>query len=109
MSFWLYQVKEDAHLAKQQIASLKKQIAEEHRAINLLKAEWSYLNQPARLQELLKRHGTRLKLGEMKLDQMVTIDQLPNGLPKRLPPPAQLDRMGLEGLAARLKSKREMI
>ncbi len=98
--FWLYQVKEDANEAKQQIAVLKKQIAKEQRAINLLTAEWSYLNQPARLQALVERHGKRLNLGVMKLEQIVTFDRLENRLPKS----ERLDRKGLDGLAAALKT-----
>ena len=93
--FWLYQVKEDASEVKQQIVALKKQIVNEQRAINLLTAEWSYLNQPARLQALVERHGKRLNLGVMKLEQIVTFDRLKNRLSK----PEQLDRKGLEGLA----------
>jgi len=99
--FWLYQVKEDASEVKQQIVVLKKQIVNEQRAINLLTAEWSYLNQPARLQALVKRHGKRLDLGVMKLEQIVTFDRLKNRLSK----PQQLDRKGLAGLAASAETK----
>lgn len=99
--FWLYQVKEDANRTKQQIAGLKKQIVAEQRAINLLTAEWSYLNQPSRLQALVKRHGERLNLGTMKLEQLVTFDRLE----ARLPRPEQFDRKGLEGLASVLEPK----
>jgi len=99
--FWLYQVKEDANEAKQQIAVLKKQIAKEQRAINLLTAEWSYLNQPARLQGLVERHGKRLNLGVMALEQIVTFDRLKARLPER----EQFDRKGLEGLAASAETK----
>jgi hypothetical protein len=38
------------------LAQLNRQIRDDREAIHVLRAEWSFLNQPARLEELARRH-----------------------------------------------------
>jgi hypothetical protein len=59
---------------EQQLASLKSQIASEQEAIRVLKAEWSYLNQPERLQTLAREH---LPLTQTGASQIVVMASLP--------------------------------
>ena len=51
-AFWLFQVKHEAKEEGEKIAILKGQIQDEKDALLLLKAEWSYLNRPQRIQRL---------------------------------------------------------
>ncbi len=56
------------------IAWLNRNIAANQEAINLLRAEWSYLNHPDRLETLARRH---LDLQPPAQDQIVPISALP--------------------------------
>ena len=46
-------------------------------SIQTLKAEWSLLDQPGRLQALVDRHADYFQLQPFASDQVVTIDQIP--------------------------------
>ena len=46
-------------------------------AVSLLRAEWSLLNQPTRVQELVARHADELKLAPLDPRQIVRFEQLP--------------------------------
>ena len=48
----------------------------EEQAIQVLKAEWGYLNRPERLQELAVKHADLLRLGPVTPDRMVTFETL---------------------------------
>ena len=56
------------------IARLNRDIVREQDQIHVLKAEWTYLNRPERIEELSKRF---LDLAAPKPNQMGTIAQLP--------------------------------
>lgn len=49
----------------------------EERNLQVLKAEWSFLNQPERLQEMAMRHVDRVGLQPIAPVQIGTLDQLP--------------------------------
>lgn len=49
-------------------------VADHHEAINVLRAEWSYLNQPGRLEALARRH---LNLQPPLPGQVMRISELP--------------------------------
>ncbi len=76
-AFWLYQVKQQARETESQIADLQRQIAVEKEALLLLKAEWSYLNRPERVQQLAKRFADQLGLKEVKAYQIGEDADLP--------------------------------
>lgn len=54
---------------------LRRQIEQEYEKIHILKAEWAYLNDPARLQSLAKKH---LKLAPISGAQLVAYADLQN-------------------------------
>jgi cell division protein FtsL len=56
LSVGLYDIKYRAETADRAAERLEAQIAAEQDAIRVLRAEWSYLNQPERLQELAARY-----------------------------------------------------
>ena len=79
-AFWLYQVKHEAKEEESRIVKLEKQIEDEKEALLLLKAEWSYLNRPERVQKLSERFADQLGLSEVQPYQIGTIGDLPERL-----------------------------
>jgi cell division protein FtsL len=67
----IYQVKYQARGFDADIAALDKRIDQERDAIAVLRAEWSLLNRPERIERLAKKH---LKLAPAKPIQIVTLD-----------------------------------
>lgn len=57
-----------------ELEALNDRIVADLEAIRVLQAEWSYLNQPAKLQRHADRH---LQLGRLRASQVISLDQLP--------------------------------
>lgn len=74
MSIALYQIKYESENEDQGIAALKQKVEFEKEAITVLRAEWSYLNKPERLQSLADRY---LELRPLRAEQIATFDDLP--------------------------------
>jgi len=71
LAYVIYQVKYQARGLDTEIASIGKKIDEERDAIAVLRAEWSLLNRPERIERLAQKY---LKLAPAKPLQLVTID-----------------------------------
>jgi cell division protein FtsL len=71
----VYRVKYESTLQAEKIDKLRSQIRKEKEAIALLRAEWSQLSQPSRIQALASRH-TGLK--SFDLDRLDKLDKLPD-------------------------------
>ena len=72
--FGLYRV---THAAQEREADLKKietQISEEERAIGVLRAEWTHLSQPSKMQAMATRY---LDLQPMKATQIAYLNDIP--------------------------------
>lgn len=67
----IYQVKYEARALDRQIAAIGKEIETERDAVAVLRAEWSLLNRPERIERLAKKH---LKLEASTPRQLVSID-----------------------------------
>ena len=76
MAFALYKVKYDALDSVREIAALKVDIAREKEAINILRAEWSHLNQPERVERLSKKY---IGLDMLNANQILRMNELPEG------------------------------
>ncbi len=74
---FVYDVKYEAERLSKRAGELTREIEREHESIAILRAEWSHLNQPARLQALAERH-----LPDMR-PQTVAALALPHELPER--------------------------
>ncbi|MTJ82055.1 MAG: hypothetical protein F8N37_13755 [Telmatospirillum sp.] len=70
----LFMLKYEVQAQEQRLSGLRKDIMEAQEQIHVLKAEWSYLNEPARLREQAERH---LGLHPLKPSQITTIAALP--------------------------------
>ncbi|MEK1887590.1 MAG: hypothetical protein AAAB35_08465 [Phyllobacterium sp.] len=76
-----YKIKHDAEKQMAQVSKLERMIADEHDTIDLLKADWSLLTQPNRLQKLVETFQGQLDLQQMEAQQIVNIDELPQPKP----------------------------
>jgi cell division protein FtsL len=70
----VYKIKFESTRQAQRVAKLRMEIRREHDAIAALRAEWSRLDNPARIQELARRH---LPLKPVEGRQFDRLDQLP--------------------------------
>jgi len=75
ISLILFSVKYQVQDLEAELGAMERTIASDRRAIRVLKAEWSYLNNPARLRGLAERH---LGLEPVKPGQYGGIDELPD-------------------------------
>lgn len=73
----VFGMKREAELAADRTVALQQQIDEERETISLLKAEWSLLNQPSRLQRLVERYNTYLRLEPLAVEQIAALEDLP--------------------------------
>jgi hypothetical protein len=80
----VYQLKYEVQRLEDRLARVNRAILNDQESIQILKAEWSYLNQPTRLAEMAKRF---LALEPVDPRQMVTLATLP----KRREPSAVAD------------------
>ncbi|MDP6342973.1 MAG: hypothetical protein QF578_16060 [Alphaproteobacteria bacterium] len=74
VSFGLYRLELHVQDMERRLAQADERLREDQRTIRILKAEWSYLNQPARLQNLAERH---LLLAPLSPQQINTLSALP--------------------------------
>lgn len=79
----LYLVKMKVEAQEQNLAGLQRQIVEARESIHVLKAEWSYLNDPVRLRDQAER---LLSMKPVRPAQIVTYDRIP--YPDAAPAPA---------------------
>ena len=83
VGYGLYHLKNEVQSLEDQLFRVNRTILAEQEAIHVLRAEWSYLNQPARLQALASRH---LDLQPTKPNQLGTVASLPPLQPEAAPP-----------------------
>lgn len=71
LTYVIYQVKYDARSLDKEIVALNKSLETERDAIAVLRAEWSLLNRPERIDRLAKKY---LKLAPPSPRQLKTLD-----------------------------------
>ena len=70
----LFLLKYQVQAEERHLKEVRKDIVGTEQSIHVLKAEWSYLNDPLRLREQAERH---LAMHPMRANQMVSIDTVP--------------------------------
>jgi len=73
----VYRMKYSAEQGYDQLAKLQNAINQETETISVLRAEWSRLNQPQRLQKLVQRHYDAIKLDQISVSQIGSIEEIP--------------------------------
>ena len=86
----VYKIKYESTLQAERVAKLRGELRREQDAIANLRAEWSKLDRPDRLQELAQRH---LPLKPVETRQFDALDKLPER-PVELVPPGTADPIG---------------
>ena len=76
-AIWTYDIKRDAEDAADRVSDLARQIRAEEERIVFLRADWAYLNAPARLEKLVERYAKELKLAPVEAHQWVEPYDLP--------------------------------
>jgi hypothetical protein len=74
---WAYRVNYATQEAMDRVADLQNDIADEREAIEVLDAEWAYLNRPDRLRELVNANASTLALVELTPDQFGDVSMVP--------------------------------
>ena len=80
---YVYEIKYESTLRAERVAKMRNDVRRERDAIAALRAEWAQLENPARLQGLVRRH---LTLGPSQSHQFDSLDQLPERPPRIVQP-----------------------
>jgi cell division protein FtsL len=80
---YVYRIKFESTRKAEQVARLRLDIRRERDGIAELRAEWSKLDNPARIQELARRHLTLRMIESRQFDPL---DRLPERPPDLVPP-----------------------
>jgi hypothetical protein len=72
-----YQTKHEAEGQFAELRRIEQQIRFEEDSIDLLKADWSLLTQPSRLQRLTEIYDAQLQLQPVEARQIVELEDLP--------------------------------
>jgi hypothetical protein len=76
-ALFVFQLKYRAEADSERVSELQRKVDSEKEAISLLKAEWSFLIQPSRIQALVERHRQRLQLRPLDPQQITHMDMIP--------------------------------
>jgi hypothetical protein len=79
----VYKIKFDSTLQAERVAKLRAEIRRERDAVAALRAEWTALDSPERIQALARRH---LPLKPIDITQLDNLDQLPDRPIDLVPP-----------------------
>ncbi len=89
-----YDMKHKAEMAADNVARLQADIAREKDKIALLRAEWSLLTQPSRLQAVVDKYDSHFQLQPFSPKQIASIDEIPlRPVPAPVPAPDTLARL----------------
>lgn len=80
---YVYQVKFESTLQAERVAKVRAEIRRERDTIATLRAEWSKLDTPARVQALAQRH---LTLKPVEASQFDGLERVPERAPDIVPP-----------------------
>ena len=83
-AFWAYRENYATQAKLKEIAALQDEIATLHEGIALQRAEWAYLNRPARLRDLATINFDRLGLLPMEPEQFGTSAEIGYPAPPKL-------------------------
>lgn len=74
VGFGMFVMKNQVQNLENELASINRNIEEDVKTIHILKAEWSYLNNPSRLRALATKH---ISLNQVKAEQIINYSALP--------------------------------
>jgi cell division protein FtsL len=99
MGFGLFHLKYHVVQLEQKLTFVQRKIAQKKEAIHVLKAEWSHLNEPSRLQKLVQKHLDMTPITAFQLISSADLSGIPED--KTAPTPSKIPDIfftRLEGL-----------
>jgi cell division protein FtsL len=81
-ALFLFTMKQDVRQMEDDLHAAHRDILDQQEAIHVLESEWSFLNQPARIEDLAIRH---LGLQPIPAERIVRLDDLPLRQPQAAP------------------------
>jgi len=85
LAFWAYHENYQTQQSIREVRQLQDRIGAAHARINMLNAEWAYLNRPDRLRDLAELNFDRLGLLPLMPDRFGRVDQIAYEPSSRLP------------------------
>lgn len=85
LGFWAYQENYRTQAAIREVRVLHAGIGTAHARLNMLRAEWAYLNRPDRLRELADLNFDRLGLLPLRPESFGRVDQVGYPVPPLIP------------------------
>ncbi len=82
MAYWAYQQNFETQQAQKRVRTLHQEIAATREALAIQRAEWSHLNRPDRLRDLVDLNFDELQLLPMTPDSFGSIAEVPKPLPQ---------------------------
>jgi len=82
MAYWAYQQNFETQQAQKRVRTLHQEIAATREALAIQRAEWSHLNRPDRLRDLVDLNFDELQLLPMAPDSFGSIAEVPKPLPQ---------------------------
>ena len=76
LGYWAYHENYDTQASMREVRTLHRQIGLSHERLNVLQAEWAYLNRPDRLRDLAELNFDRLGLLPLMPDGFGQIEQI---------------------------------
>ncbi|MCW1949997.1 MAG: cell division protein FtsL [Octadecabacter sp.] len=76
LAYWAYHENYETQASLKDVRSLHRQIGVAHERLNILEAEWAYLNRPDRLRDLAELNFDRLGLLPLMPDAFGRIEQV---------------------------------
>jgi hypothetical protein len=94
LAFWAYQENYTTQAASRELRALHSDIGAVHERLQMLRAEWAYLNRPDRLADLADLNFDRLGLLPLDAQSFGQVDQVIYPAPPALPITDAVEVMG---------------
>ncbi|NBD30091.1 MAG: cell division protein FtsL [Alphaproteobacteria bacterium] len=85
LGFWAYRENYTTQEAMREVRDLHREIGAAHERLQVLRAEWAYLNRPDRLRDLAELNFERLRLLPLMPDAFGKVAQIAYPAPPLLP------------------------
>ena len=76
LAYWAYHQGYQTREAMREVKRLRHALGAAHQELNVLQAEWAYLNRPDRLRALVEMNFEQLGLMELTPEQLGTVSQI---------------------------------
>jgi hypothetical protein len=87
LGYGVFEVKYEVQEMESRLVHLNRSIVGDQQAIHILRAEWSYLNHPARLEALARRHLSLTSIGASQVGRIEDVPLRSEAMPAPAPPP----------------------